>query len=142
MSNVANALAHKVKPMISIAPQASVLEALRLMADNNVGSVVVKTEQKYYGIFTERDYSRNVILKNRHSSQTKVEEVMSSDLPSVSSIDSLDHCMALMSTHNIRYLPVMEDHVFAGIISITDVIREKVLQQKEMIGHLQNYIHG
>lgn len=142
MSNVAAALAHKVKPMVSIEPENTVLEALRLMADSNVGSVVVKDADNYYGIFTERDYARNVILKSRHSSETKVKEVMSTGHPQVNAEDDLDYCMQLMSDNNIRYLPVMNQSVFAGIISITDVIREKVNSQKEVINHLQNYIHG
>lgn len=142
MSNVANALANKKKPTISIEPDKTVLEALKLMADSNVGSVVVKDADNYYGIFTERDYARNVILKSRVSSDTVVREVMSTGHPQVKAEDDLDYCMQLMSDRNIRYLPVVNDSGFAGLISVTDVIREKVNAQKETINHLQNYIHG
>lgn len=142
MNNVATALSNKVKPTVSIHPENTVLEALQMMADKNVGSVVVKDSESYYDIFTERDYARNVILKNRHSSNTKVRDVMSVNVPEVNTQDSLEHCLELMSNYNIRYLPVMNHNEFVNIISITDLIREKVNEQKEVISHLQNYIQG
>ncbi|MGZ5192879.1 MAG: CBS domain-containing protein [Kaistella sp.] len=142
MSNIATILARKGNSYVTVEPEQTVLEALQLMADKNVGAVVVKDTENYHGIFTERDYSRNVILKNRHSSETKVKEVMSVNLPELHALDSLNHCMQLMADHNVRYLPVMEEGKMAGIISITDVIREKVIYQKEVIKHLKEYIQG
>ncbi|MGZ5284315.1 MAG: CBS domain-containing protein [Kaistella sp.] len=142
MSNIATILARKGNSYVTVEPEQTVLEALQLMADKNVGAVVVKDAENYHGIFTERDYSRNVILKNRHSSETKVKEVMSVNLPELHALDSLNHCMQLMAGHNVRYLPVMEEGKMAGIISITDVIREKVIYQKEVIKHLKEYIQG
>ncbi|MGZ5209467.1 MAG: CBS domain-containing protein [Kaistella sp.] len=142
MSNIATILARKGNSYVTVEPEQTVLEALQLMADKNVGAVVVKDADNYHGIFTERDYSRNVILKNRHSSETKVKEVMSINLPELHALDSLNHCMQLMADHNVRYLPVMEEGKMAGIISITDVIREKVIYQKEVIKHLKEYIQG
>ncbi|MGZ5263187.1 MAG: CBS domain-containing protein [Kaistella sp.] len=142
MSNIATILARKGSSYVTMEPEQTVLEALQLMADKNVGAVVVKDAENYHGIFTERDYSRNVILKNRHSSETKVKEVMSVNLPELHALDSLNHCMQLMADHNVRYLPVMEEGKMAGIISITDVIREKVIYQKEVIKHLKEYIQG
>ncbi|MGZ5188362.1 MAG: CBS domain-containing protein [Kaistella sp.] len=142
MSNIATILARKGNSYVTVEPEQTVLEALQLMADKNVGAVVVKDAENYHGIFTERDYSRNVILKNRHSSETKVKEVMSVNLPELHALDSLNHCMQLMADHNVRYLPVMEEGKMAGIISITDVIREKVIYQKEVIKHLKEYIQG
>lgn len=142
MSNVATILARKGSSHVIVDPEQTVLEALKLMAEHNVGSVVVKDAERYYGIFTERDYSRNVILKNRHSSNTKVKEVMSVDLPELATLDSLKHCMQLMSDHNVRYLPVFDKGEMSGLISITDVIREQVLEQKEVIKHLKEYMQG
>lgn len=140
MSNIATILARKGSSYVTVGPDDTVLEALQLMADKNVGSVVVQDAEKYHGIFTERNYSRNVILKNRHSSNTKVRDVMSVDLPVLNTQDSLTHCMQLMADHNLRYLPVMDQEEMMGIISITDVIREKVIDQKEVIRHLKEYI--
>lgn len=142
MSNIATILARKGSSYVTVNPANTVLEALQLMADKNVGAVVVKDDESYYGIFTERDYSRNVILKNRHSSETKVKEVMSVNLPELKPLDTLNHCMQLMADHNVRYLPVIEEGKMNGIISITDVIREKVIDQKEVIKHLKEYIQG
>ena len=142
MSNIATVLARKGNLFVCVNPEQTVLEALQLMADRNVGAVVVNDADAYHGIFTERDYSRNVILKNRHSSETKVKEVMSVNLPELKPLDSLNHCMQLMADHNVRYLPVIEEGKMNGIISITDVIREKVIDQKEVIKQLKEYIQG
>ena len=142
MSNVATILARKGTSAVSVDAVTSVLEALRIMDERNIGSVVVKNGDDYLGIFTERDYSRKVILKGKHSSETKVGEVMSENLPAVQPLDTLDHCMELMSCNNIKYLPVYEKGEMMGIISISDVIRETVIQQKEVISQLKTYIHG
>lgn len=142
MSNVATILARKGNPPIMIGSESTVLDALKIMSDKNVGAVVVKNGEKYEGIFTERDYSRNVILKGRHSYDTKVSDVMTVDLPSVGSLDTLEHCMELMSERNIKYLPVFEKGEMRDVISISDVIRETVIMQKETISHLKNYIQG
>ena len=143
MSNVATIFARKGGfNHWSLEPEQTVLEALQMMADKNVGSIVVKDADKYYGIFTERNYSRNVILKNRHSSDTKIKDVMSVDLPSLNMIDSLEHCMKTMSDCNVQYLPVVDDGKMIGVISIKDLIREQVHQQKELVKYLQNYING
>lgn len=142
MSNVATILARKGTSPVSVDAALSVLEALRIMEERNIGSVVVKNGEDYLGIFTERDYSRKVILKGKHSVDTKVGEVMSENLPAVQPLDTLDHCMELMSANNVKYLPVYENGEMSGLISISDVIREQVIQQKEVINHLKSYIHG
>ncbi|SDC18822.1 CBS domain-containing protein [Niabella drilacis] len=142
MAKVSNILARKGHDTISIAPTTSVYQALELMADKNIGALVVKKGENYLGIITERDYSRKVILKGKHSSDTTVEEIMSTDLPHISPEDSVEHCMELMSDKNIRYLPVFINLQLAGIISISDVVKETILQQKETISHLQDYIHS
>jgi CBS domain-containing protein len=111
------------------------------MADRNIGSVVVLgPDGRYMGIVTERDYSRKVILKGKSSTDTTVEEIMSTDLPRLSSGDTVEHCMQLMSSNNIRYLPVFSGDELKGIISMSDVVKETILMQQETIDHLQQYI--
>ena len=142
MTKVSSILARKGSNAISVPPGTSVLDALKIMAEKNIGSIVVSDQGEYLGIITERDYSRKVILKGKHSDETTVSEIMSSDLPSVSPDDSIERCMSLMSDNNIRYLPVFENKKLAGIISMSDVVKETILQQKETISHLESYIHG
>ncbi|UOE40394.1 CBS domain-containing protein [Chryseobacterium suipulveris] len=143
MSNVATIFARKGGfNHLTIDPEGTVLEALKIMADNNVGSVVVRDSEKYHGIFTERNYSRNVILKDRHSHDTKVKDVMTIDLPQLKMLDTLDHCMQTMSDYNVQYLPVTDGTEMIGVISIKDLIREQVHQQKELVKYLKNYISG
>jgi predicted transcriptional regulator len=102
----------------------------------------VAQNERFVGLMTERDYSRKVILKGRSSSETTVGEIMNTDYPSVIQNDSIEHCMELMSSKNLRYLPVIEHGKLTGIISINDVVTETILTQKETIEHLQNYIHS
>jgi CBS domain-containing protein len=142
MTKVSSILARKGNSAISVPPGTSVLDALKIMADRNIGSIVVVDQGKYLGIITERDYSRKVILKGKHSVDTTVSDIMSSDLPSVGPNDSIETCMALMSDNNIRYLPVFENNELSGIISMSDVVKETILQQKETISHLESYIHS
>ena len=112
----------------------------RIMAEKNIGSIVVMIGDQYLGIITERDYSRKVILKGKHSDETKVSEIMSTDLPFVSPGESVEHCMQLMSDKNIRYLPVFDGDRLSGIISMSDVVKETIIAQQETIDHLKQYI--
>jgi CBS domain-containing protein len=126
---------------ITIAPNSAVVEALKLMAEKNIGSVVViDAKGNYLGIVTERDYSRKVALKGKNSMTTPVEEIMTTNLPSVAPRDSVEHCRQLMSEHNVRYLPVFLDGELRGIISMSDVVKETIAMQQETIDHLQQYI--
>ena len=127
---------------VTVTPDTSVIEALGIMAIKNIGSLVVMDGDRYLGIVTERDYSRKVILKGKHSNETRVEEIMSTDLPHISPADSIEHCMELMSGQNIRYMPVFENGKLTGIISMTDVVKETILAQKETINQLHNYINS
>src|SRR5690242_2406399 len=142
MKRVADILSHKGSRITSVSPETTVLDALRIMADQNIGSVLVLDGQKYMGIMTERDYSRKVILKGKSSTDTKVSEIMSSDLPHVKPDDTVEHCMELMTSGNIRYLPVFKNSHLEGIISITDVVRETILKQQQTIMHLDSYINS
>jgi CBS domain-containing protein len=140
MSSVANILQKKHGSIISVEPTATVLEAIHIMADKNIGSVIVATQGTYLGIVTERDYTRKVILQNKHSDDTVVTEIMSTDLPRVSPRDTHETCMKLMVKSNVRYLPVFENGTLVGIVSILDVIQATVDNQKETIGSLQDFI--
>lgn len=142
MNSVSVVLRRKSATIASVLPSTPVLEALQIMADKNIGSVVVMDNDRYLGIMTERDYSRKVVLKGKNSNDTKVSEIMSDDLPAVKPSDSIDHCMELMTNLNIRYMPVFDNNELTGIISMSDVVKETILAQKEMIEHLHSYIQS
>ena len=142
MNHVKDILARKGRHAISVLPDTTVLTALKVMADNNICSVMVMKDGKYLGIVTERDYSRKVILKGKNSTDTKVSEIMSSDLPHIRPDDTVEHCMELMTSSNIRYLPVFRNDHLEGIISITDVVKETIIKQQITIKHLDSYINS
>lgn len=142
MGKVSTILARKGNNAVSVQKNTKVYEALKIMSDKNIGSLVVFDGEAYAGILTERDYSRKVVLEGRHSDEITVGEIMSTGLPSVTPADTVELCMQLMSDKNIRYLPVFDENQLAGIISISDVVTETILQQKETISQLQNYIQG
>ena len=141
-TTVAAVLKRKNQFPVTISPDAPVFDALKLMDEKNVGSLVVMNGDKYLGIITERDYSRKVFLKGKNSNETKVSEIMSVDLPGLSPSDKIDYCMELLSDKNIRYMPVFENDKLTGIISMSDVVKETILDQKNTIDHLQNYIRN
>ncbi len=142
MKNVARILSRKGSKVISVAPDCHVLDALKIMADKNIGSVVVLSANHYQGMMTERDYARKVILKGKHSVDTTVADIMSTDLPHIGPAHTLEQCMKLMTEKNIRYLPVFEKDNLCGIISINDVVKETILDQKHTIEQLHNYIQS
>jgi predicted transcriptional regulator len=142
MINVANILARKERRLVSVQPDTPVLEALRIMAEENIGSVLVMEHNTYKGLLTERDYARKVILRGKTSADTPVSEIMSTDLPRISPEDSIEHCMELMSANNIRYLPVFQHNELVGIISINDVIKAIISHQEQTIQQLTSYIHS
>lgn len=142
MNKVSTVITRKGMSPVTVSPDTTVVEALTIMAEKNIGSVVVIENNEYLGIMTERDYSRKVILKDKNSTATKVSEIMSTDLPVVSPADSIEHCMQLMTDKNIRYMPVFENNKLTGIISMSDVVKETILAQKETINQLQNYINS
>jgi CBS domain-containing protein len=142
MNHVSDIIARKGVSAIAVPPDTTVVEALRIMAEKNIGSVLVMHGGEYVGIMTERDYSRKVALKGKNSASTKVAEIMSTDLPSIKPTDTVEHCMQLMTEKNIRYLPVFENELLAGVISMSDVVKQTILQQQETINHLESYIHS
>jgi CBS domain-containing protein len=142
MKKVSDILSHKGRKVISVSPSATVLETLKIMADQNIGSVMVMDGDRYFGLMTERDYSRKVILNGKSSTDTKVSEIMTEDLPAVTMSDTIEFCMQLMADKNIRYLPVFENDAVVGIVSINDLVRETILTQQETITHLKEYLHS
>lgn len=142
MHKVSDILNRKGAQVTVVNPDTTVIEALRVMAEKNIGSVVVMDRDRFLGILTERDYSRKVILMGRHSSDTPVSEIMSADFPAIALTDSVEHCMQLMSTRHIRYLPVMHNEQLAGIISMNDVVAETILSQQQTITQLENYLQS
>lgn len=142
MSKVSDILSRKGYNAISVSPETTVLNALKAMAENNIGSIVVMENENFLGIMTERDYSRKVVLKNKNSTDTKVGEIMTEKLPYVKPTDTIEHCMELLTKNNIRYLPVMVNEKLRGIISISDVVTETIISQKETIDQLDNYINS
>lgn len=127
---------------MAVKPDTKVIDALTMMDEKNIGSVLVMDGGEYLGIVTERDYARKIVLRRKNSAQTKVSEIMTTDLPDVKSADSVAYCMKLMSDRNIRYLPVVENDRLIGIVSMSDLIRETILEQKESARLIENYIHS
>jgi CBS domain-containing protein len=142
MNRVSDILSYKGDQTVSVSPATSVLDALKIMAEKNIGSVIVMDSSNYNGIVTERDYSRKVVLKDKHSSTTPVSEIMTTDLPHVLVTDTIEHCMNLMTQNGIRYLPVFVGESFKGIISMSDVVKQTILSQQETINHLNEYIRS
>lgn len=142
MKKVSDIFKRKGYSNVTIGADAIVLDALKIMAEKNIGSVVVMEKDLYIGLFTERDYARKVILHGRSSDELTVSEIMSAYLPHISLNHSLEECMEMMSDHNVRYLPVFEDSRFVGVISIIDVVKETIMAQQDRIEHLQNYINS
>lgn len=133
MLTVSNILESKSKPFNAIPVNTLVIDALNLMNSVNMSYLVVLDGEAYRGIFSERDYSRNLVLKGRASNSTKVEEVMTTDLPVVSLSDSVQHCMELMNSAKTRYLLAYDDEErFAGVITIHDLLRQ-VINNREAI---------
>lgn len=125
-----------------IDPEASVFDAIGLMADKGVGALLVLEEDKTVGIFTERDYARNVALKGRSSSQTAVREVMTTQVICARPSQTNEECMALMTEKRVRHLPVIEGEQLLGIISIGDLVKDIIAEQKFVIEQLEHYIVG
>jgi CBS domain-containing protein len=142
MNTVASLLSRKVRTSITVSPDTSVIDALKLMSEKNIGSVIVMRGDQYLGIVTERDYSRKIALKGKNSAATMVSEIMTSDLPVAKPGDTIEYCMEQMTTKNIRYMPVFENNNLAGIVSMSDVVKETILAQKETINQLQSYIQS
>ena len=142
MHTVRHLLQDKGNQVWSIAPLATVYEALELMAKKNVGALLVIENGNVVGMFTERDYARKVILQGRSSKTTSVGELMTADVLYVSPDDTTENCMAIMTDKHLRHLPVMENGQLAGIVSIGDVVKAIISDREFTIRELERYITG
>jgi CBS domain-containing protein len=128
--------------ILSVTPADSLLSAMKIMEQHNIGALLVTEGQRLVGILSERDIVRKVELQGRTSTKTTVGEVMTSKVLYVEPGQSLEECMSLMNEKNIRHLPVMQGETLLGVISIRDVLREIIQEQKIMISQLEHYIRG
>ena len=142
MTTVRTVLQTKKNELWSIPPDAVVFEALKIMADKNIGALLVMQKETVVGIFSERDYARKIILRGESSRTAAVKDVMTSSVLTVHLEQSIDACMALMTDKHIRHLPVVENEKIIGLISIGDVVKSIISEHKETIQQLENYITG
>jgi CBS domain-containing protein len=140
MATVNQMLISKGNEVYSIAPDATVLDALRLMAEKDVGALIIMDGEVLTGIFSERDYARKIALQGKSSRTTPVWAVMTDDVVCVSPDLAADKCMAIMTDKRIRHLPVLDDGRVVGIISIGDVVKSIMADQQVLIRHLEDYI--
>ena len=137
---VSDILQKKGSVIIYIKGNTTVLDALKVLSEKNIGALLVMEDGKLVGIFSERDYARKIILKGKASADTLISEIMTENPFTIQPDDSLETCMAIMSEKHIRHLPVVKDGMVAGMISIGDVVTAIIQSQKETIDHLKNYI--
>jgi CBS domain-containing protein len=141
MKTLKQLLQSKPHGILTIAPEARVFDALKLMAEKNVGALLVVDSGKLVGIITERDYARKVILKGKSSLDTPVREIMTNAVLYVHPDQSVEQCMALMTDKRVRHLPVMDGGQLIGVLSIGDLVKETISEQEFMIKQLESYIH-
>jgi len=142
MGKVRNILEEKGRKVVSISPEVTVFSALEVMQEKNIGGLLVMEGEKLVGIFTERDYSRKVILKGKSSKNSLIKDLMTPNPITVTPDTTIEDCMHLMTNKYIRHLPVVEDERVVGIISIGDVVRFIIDEQRYIIEHLEHYITG
>lgn len=142
MKTVRQLLQSKGGVIHSIAPDASVFDALKLMAEKDVGALVVLEDGRLAGIMSERDYARKVILLGKSSHEITVRDIMTGKVVTVQPANTVDECMALMTNKRIRHLPVTEGDRLAGLLSIGDLVKEVIAEQEQTIRQLESYIHS
>ncbi len=142
MDTVRQVLARKGKATWSVGPDAMVYEALQIMAEKDVGALLVMDGDRLVGMLSERDYARKVFLKGKASPSTPVREIMTERVHTVSPDRTIEECMALMTIHRIRHLPVLEGNAIVGVISIGDVVKASLDEKDFLIKQLENYITG
>ncbi len=141
MKTVKQLLQVKGGSVFAVAPGDSVLDAIRVMAEKGVGALVVLEDARLAGMVSERDYARKVILHGRSSQDTPVSEIMTAKVVTVRSEQTVEDCMALMTQHRIRHLPVVDGGKLAGVLSIGDLVKELIADREETIKQLESYIH-
>jgi len=142
MITVSQILKDKGNKVWTVAPEARVFDALKLMAEKSVGALLVVDKEQVVGIISERDYARKVILKGKSSADTPVRDIMTPRIFGVHPDTKAEECLALMTDKHVRHLPVFDKDRLVGVISIGDVVKAVVSQQKVLIAHLENYISG
>ena len=142
MATVRDMIRKKGYDVFTIAPEATVFEALEMMAKHNIGALLVMTGDEIKGIVSEWDCIRKVDVKGKHARDTKVSEIMTSDVITVDANQPLEDCMSLMIDKNIRHLPVCEGKELLGVLSVRDVLREVIEVQQMMLSQLERYITG
>lgn len=140
--NISAILGHKPREIFSVSPDATVYDAVKLMADKNVGALLVLEDGKLVGLISERDYSRKIMLKGKRSRETDVREIMSTQLTVIPPNEPVDRCLRLMTDKRIRHLPVLDGEKVVGVISIGDLVKYVIECQSAAIDHLESYIHG
>jgi CBS domain-containing protein len=141
MATARHLLDRKGRGLFSIGPNEPVLEAIRLMAEHHVGALLVMKGDQLVGIVSERDYARKVILKGRSSAETPVSQIMSAPVVTVTLNSSVQECMQLMTARHVRHLPVVEGGKVVGMVSIGDLVKAVIEEQKQTIEQLESYIH-
>ncbi|MEM7258690.1 MAG: CBS domain-containing protein [Pseudomonadota bacterium] len=142
MKTATQLLAGKDSVVWSIAPDNTVLDAIKLMAEKEIGALLVMQSNALVGIVSERDYARKVILQGKASHSTPISEIMSGNVVTVTSGESIENCMSLMTAHKIRHLPVLDNGVVAGVLSIGDLVKAIIAEQSDTIAHLEEYIRS
>lgn len=142
MKTVQQLLESKRYSVVSVAPSNTVLEALKVMADKEIGAVIVIDDGHLAGIFSERDYARKVVLQGKSSKDTPVREIMTEKVVCVRPEQTIEDCMGLMTDKRIRHLPVLEHKKVIGVISIGDVVKEMLSEKEFVIKQLESYIHN
>ena len=142
MKLVHQILKQKERRVITISATAMVYEALEIMNNYNISAILISDDNQIKGIFTERDYARKVVLKGKSSKEVSISEVMTPNPITITPADTIDHCMKLMTDKHIRHLPVVENNELAGMVSIGDVVKFIIEDQKQTIKDLENYISG
>ena len=140
--NIGAILNQKPGAVFSVGPDSMVFDAIKMMADKNVGALLVIKGKKLVGIFSERDYTRKVFVRGKSSKETRVDEIMSSNVMVTHPTEGVDECLRVMTDKHIRHLPVMDGDTVVGVISIGDLVKHVISCQSAAIAHLENYISG
>lgn len=142
MKTVKHLLDTKQVRIISVSPNSSVLDALKVMTDKNISAVLVMENETLLGIFTERDYARKIVLHGKASKDTNIDEAMTANPITISMNDTIDNCMEIMTEKHIRHLPIVANDEVKGMISIGDLVKFIIADQKQTISQLESYISG